>query len=194
MILVHRRDLEGSGTAALGSGSIISERHALTAAHLVQGDNINYQIGFVVGAVAGVGGTRRMVNANFRLLHESFDPTDFSNDIALVFLQGTATFPRAQAIIISNVPDKPTVGTALVASGFGFTAADSTGPPTQAFEADQTVADPCEFENFNLTDTHFCATDPNTATWMCPGDNGGPAISGTGPEDNRLVIFRLLID
>ncbi|KAJ6647734.1 Trypsin Blo t 3 [Pseudolycoriella hygida] len=182
MVLVHRTDLEGTNTAALGGGSIISSRHVLTAAHLVQGSVIRYQIGFIVGTA------RRLVEATFRLIHEEFDNTDFKNDIALIFLQGTATFPLANAITISIEPAAPTTGTALITAGFGFTAANSTGASSSPFASNQAVAAVCEFDNFELTDTHFCATDESGATWVCPGDNGSGAYSeGASIAENRLV-------
>lgn len=188
MVLVHRRNLDGTNTAALGGGSIISTRHLLTAAHLVQGDNIRYQIGFIVGS------SRRLVDSNFRLMHEEYNNEDFSNDIALLFLQGTATFPLASAIIITNTVDMPTGGPFSLV-GFGFTAANSTGASSDPFEAIQTVETACTFENFEQAASHFCAIDSGS-TVVCPGDNGAGLFQrGAVPEEvaeNRLVIFSLL--
>lgn len=182
MILVHRANLDGTNTAALGGGSIISARHVLTAAHLVQGDVLRYQVGFIVGTA------RRLVEATFRLIHEEYDNTDFSNDIALIFLQGTATFPLANAIVIATDEAGPAEGTALVTVGFGFTAADSTGASSTPYAAVQDVITGCEFERFELADTHFCAIDNAAATWVCPGDNGcGAFEEGATVAENRLV-------
>lgn len=187
MVLVHRTNLNGTNTAALGSGSIISNRHVLTAAHLVQGDVIRFQVGFIVGS------SRRLVEATFRLIHEDYDSTTFENDVALIFLQGSATFPLANAIVISTVDTAPAVGDLLTTVGFGFTAADSTGASSDPYAAAQAVADPCEFVNFNLTDTHFCAIDDAATTWVCPGDNGAGAFTaGTTAAENILVIFRFV--
>lgn len=186
MVLVHRQSLEGTNTAALGGGSIISTRHVLTAAHLVQGQVIRYQIGYILG-----GTSRRLVEATFRLIHEEYDNTDFSNDIALIFLQGTATFPLTNVIAITPDEAAPTAGTALTTVGFGFTAANSTGASSDPYAAAQQVADGCTFDAFELTATHFCAIDetPGT-TWVCPGDNGAGAYSvGATAAENRLVIF-----
>lgn len=184
MVLVHRRNLEGTNTAALGGASIISNRHAVTAAHLVQGDVIRYQVGFVVG------NARRLVEATFRLIHEDYTSTDFKNDIALIFLQGAATFPLANAIIISTDEAAPATGTALTTVGFGFTAADSNGASSNPYAAAQEVAATCEFEKYELTDSHFCAIDSAATTWICPGDNGAGAFTaGATAADNRLVIF-----
>lgn len=189
MLLVHRVNLNGTNTAALGGASIISNRHVLTAAHVVHGDNIRYQIGFIVG------GSRRLVEATFRLIHEGYNNEDFSNDIALIFLQGTATFPLASAIAITNSADMPTSGgDTHYLVGFGFTAANSTGASSDPYEAEQAVTNTCEFENFEAAEQHFCAEDANGATWICPGDNGaGLFTKGAEIPDNRLVIFLLVI-
>lgn len=182
MVLVHRTSLNGTNTAALGGGSIISTRHVLTAAHLVQGEVIRYQVGFITGT------SRRLVEATFRLIHEGYTSETFINDIALIFLQGTATFPLANAIVISTDEAAPAVGAPLTTVGFGFTAADSVGASSDPYAAAQAVADPCEFENFNLTDTHFCAIDDAATTWVCPGDNGAGAFTaGETAADNILV-------
>lgn len=186
MILVHRTDLDGTGTAALGSGSIISTRHVVTAAHLVQGNVTRYQIGFIVNFTS-----RRLVEATFRLIHEDYDNTDFSSDIALIFLQGTTTFPLVNVIAISDVADPPTDPLRTV--GFGFTAADSTGASTDPHEALQTVLE-CDLGDIEPAATHFCAMDSATpATWVCPGDNGAGCFSGTTVEENILVISALKI-
>jgi len=183
MVLVHRVALNGTGTAALGGASIISNRHVVTAAHLVQGDNIRYQIGFVVGT------SRRLVESNFRLIHEQYNATNFLNDIALLFLQGTATFPLANVIIISTDEAQPAAGDQAVAVGFGFTAANSTGASSNPYAAAQAVANECQFDTFNTTDSHFCAIDEGGSTWVCPGDNGAGLFTQGATEDepNRLV-------
>ncbi|KAG4066864.1 hypothetical protein HA402_012931 [Bradysia odoriphaga] len=181
MILVHRTNLNGTNTAALGSGSIISTRHVLTAAHLVQGEVIRFQIGFIVGT------SRRLVDSTFRLIHEDYDNSDFSNDIALLFLQGTATFPRTNVITISTDEAPPAAGP-LFTVGFGFTAANSTGASSDPHEAAQEPIE-CDLGDVEAADTHFCAIDNAAATFVCPGDNGAGCFSGdaTAVENNVLV-------
>lgn len=185
MVLVHRTNLEGTNTAALGGGSIISNRHVLTAAHLVQGEVIRFQIGFIIGTA------RRLVDASFSLTHEGYNNTDFRNDIALIFLQGSQTFPIANAIIISIDDAAPATGTALTTVGFGFTEPGSTGATSDPYAAAQAVADPCELSNnVTLAATHFCAIDDAALTWVCPGDNGAGAFTaGATAAENVLVKF-----
>jgi len=183
MVLVHRTNLNGTNTAALGGGSIISTRHVLTAAHLVQGDNIRYQVGYIVGT-----SSRRLVESTFRVIHEDYDNTNFQADIALIFLQGTATFPLPNVIAITEDAAIPPTAQLQTVVGFGFTAADSNGASSDPYAAQQNVAGTCEFENFNLTETHFCAIDDATTTWVCPGDNGaGAFVAGATAPENTLV-------
>ncbi|XP_037025243.1 chymotrypsin-1-like [Bradysia coprophila] len=182
MILVHRTNLNGTNTAALGSGSIISARHVLTAAHLVQGDVDRYQIGFIVG-----GTSRRLVDSSFRLIHENYDNSDFSNDIALLFLQGTATFPLINAITISTDEAAPGAGP-LFTVGFGFTAANSTGASSEPHQANEEPIE-CDLGDVVAADTHFCAIDAGGISWVCPGDNGAGSFTGdeTDAANNILV-------
>lgn len=182
MILVNRVNPDGTGEAVLGSGSIISTRHVVTAAHLVEGNNINYQIGFIDG------NNRRHHTATFRLIHEDYNSTDFSSDIALIFLRGDDRFPAANAIALTTDFDAPTNGRALKTAGYGLSSADSTGGTCDPYAADQHVASSCAFANFELTDTHFCAEDSSAATWVCPGDNGAGAFeAGETAAGNKLV-------
>lgn len=189
MILVNRANLDGTNTAALGGGSIISTKHVVTAAHLVQGDNISYQIGFIVG------NSRRLYTSTFRVIHEDYSNDDFSNDIALIYLQGTNTFPATNVIAITTDTAAPAEGTALITAGFGFTSADSTGATSDPYAADQHVSSSCTFGNYELTGTHFCAEDSSAASWVCPGDNGAGAFeAGATTAENILVKFYEKID
>lgn len=188
MVLVFRTGLE-PGTAALGGGSIVSARHCLTAAHLVQGPVDQFQIGFFAGTA------RRLLTSTFAVIHQDYDATTFESDIALIFLQGTNSFPSLNIITISFVTSAPTQATELTTVGFGFTAADSTGASSDPYAAAQTVSDPCEFENFNLTASHFCAMDTATEspTYVCPGDNGSGAFEGDGVARTLVgIVSRVL--
>lgn len=187
MVLVNRRNLEGSNTAALGGGTIISATHVLTAAHLVQGDNINYQVGFFVGT------SRRMITATFALIHQDWDNTNFASDIAIIFLQGTSSFPLANVIRIATDEALPAVGDIGITVGFGFVNAGSNGASSDPYAADQNVIDPCTFDNFELAPTHYCAIDSATTTWVCPGDNGaGMYIEGTDPTTDPSLLVGIV--
>jgi len=192
MVLVNRRNLEGTNTAALGGGSIISTTHVLTAAHLVQGDNVSYQIGFFVGT------SRRMITTTFAVIHQDWDNTDFSSDIAIIFLQGTSTFPLANVIPIATDIAVPADSDAGKTVGFGFVNATSNQAASNPYEADQVVVADTTVGEIELSDTHYCAIDnAGGLTWICPGDNGAGmfipgATPGTDPNSLVGVVSRLL--
>jgi len=165
MVLVFRPDME-EGYAVLGSGSIISRRHVLTAAHLVHGQDNEFRINFFVGTF------RRTFNSTFALIHETFDFVTFANDIALIFLQGDDLFSEKNVIPISTLNAE--TGTAGTVAGYGFTSAQAIGfASDNPISANQTVAYNCTFEdNFEAAKSHFCAVDSVYGSIVCPGDNG----------------------
>jgi len=187
MVLVNRRNLDGTNTAALGGGSIISTTHVLTAAHLVQGDNISYQIGFIVN------GVRRLVTTTFALIHQDWDNTDFSSDIAIIFLQGSSAFPLANVIPISSDEAQPAEGDSGFTVGFGFINATSTTASSVPYEAAQDALDTCTIGEIEIADTHYCGIDNGGATWICPGDNGaGMFIPGAVPETDPNILVGIV--
>jgi len=176
MVLVNRRNLDGTNTAALGGGSIISATHVLTAAHLVQGDNISYQVGFFVGT------SRRMITTTFALIHQDWDSTTFGSDIAIIFLQGTSSFPLTNVIRIATDETVPAAAAVGITVGFGFVNATSTTASSDPYAAAQNVLDTCLVGTIEIAPTHYCAIDSASTTWVCPGDNGaGMYIEGTDP-------------
>lgn len=167
MVLVFRREME-TGFAVLGSGSIISRRHVLTAAHVAYGEGNEFRINFFVGTF------RRTFESKFALIHETYDDEakDFANDIALIFLQGNDYFSEMNIIPIS----RPNVETGVVATvaGFGFTSPQAIGiAANNAMSTSQTVAYTCIFDDgFEAATSHFCALDNANRGIVCPGDNG----------------------
>ncbi len=165
MVLVIRPDLVGTETALLGSGSIISRRHVLTAAHLIFGQSNNYQINFFVET------SRRTFKSNFALIHENYDQGQYANDIGLIFLQGTDYFSLINVIRLSDYDAH--VGTVGTVTGYGFTSKQSIGyASVQPMSANQTVTNNCILKDYEAAPSHFCALDPITSGIICPGDNG----------------------
>lgn len=186
MVLVIRPELDPD-TAALGSGSIVSARHVLTAAHVVQGTNNIFRINFSVGT------SRRSFDSNFALIHEGYDPLDYSNDIALIFIQNGNTFPINIIIPISSevVP----TGAVCSVTGHGFTSVETIGfASIFAHTATQRIAMACQFDDLEVGPSHFCGIDEmsNPRGIVCPGDNGAGLYTTTvtdGIAVNSLVKF-----
>lgn len=183
MVLVIRPNLENTDTAALGSGSIVSQRHVLTAAHLVQGQNNRYRINFVSGT------SRGSFESNFALIHEGYDRLSYANDLALIFIQGT--FPLKNIIAIST--EVLQAGAECTVSGHGFTSVQTIGfASINAHSATQRIANACQIDDFNITSSHFCAIDELSIPRgiVCPGDNGAGLYTTTvidGKPVNSLV-------
>lgn len=175
MVLVIRPGME-EGHAALGSGSIISTRHVLTAAHLVEGLGNTFRINFFVLT------SRRSYNSTFALIHEKYDAEDHINDIALIFLQGDNLFSELNIISISTANAQ--AGLAGTVTGYGFTSANSGVASDKPISASQSVAVNCNYEDeeYESSPSHFCAVDSTNRSIVCPGDNG-----------KYLLIFMILL-
>lgn len=187
MVLVIRPQLE-AGTAVLGSGSIVSPRHVLTAAHVVRSvgtQNNEYRINFVVGS------SRRSFESNFALVHDSFNSTNFANDIALIFIQGGNTFPINSIIAISS--EVMNAGATCTVAGHGFTSVETIGfASINAHTAAQRIAVACQFDKLEVAPSHFCGVDEVSSprNIVCPGDNGAGLYTTTvvnGTAVNSLV-------
>lgn len=165
MVLVIRPEQEGTDTAALGSGSIISTRHVLTAAHVVYGTDNNFQINFFVAT------SRRSFQTSFGLVHETYDEENYANDIGLIFLQGDNYFNVLNIIRIST--SNAQAGVVGAVTGYGFTSKQTIGyASVTPMSTNQTVANSCEFKDYEAAPSHFCAVDQVTQGIICPGDNG----------------------
>lgn len=165
MVLVIRPALVGTETGALGSGSIISRRHVLTAGHVVFGPDNNFIINFFVGT------SRRSFQSSFALIHENYNDDNYANDIGLIFLQGDNYFSVHNIIRISTANAQ--AGVAGAVTGYGFTSKQTIGHASvQPMSASQIVTNNCVFKDYEAAPSHFCAIDPITSGIICPGDNG----------------------
>ncbi|XP_037046987.1 coagulation factor X-like [Bradysia coprophila] len=180
MVLVIRSELKDTGTAVLGSGSIVSRRHVLTAAHLLYGEKNTYQINFFIER------SRRSFQSTFSIIHENYDEDTYHSDIGLIFLQGVDYFSVLNVIPISTV-DVP-VSVVGTVTGYGFTSETSRTASLEPMSANQTVTAYCVFSDFEAAETHFCALDSASSSIICPGDNGaGLYIKNTTTGANELI-------
>lgn len=186
MVLVIRPELEAPGTAALGSGSIVSRRHVLTAAHVVRGNLGGGRNRFVINYFSGT--TRRTAESNFAIIHEDNNATNNACDLALILIPSSNPFPLANVIPISLVGEQPS--TTYTVAGFGFTSAATIGFASEVlYSTTQLVATgPCQFPDYETTVDHFCAIDSVSTPLgiVCRGD-GGAGLYSTQLVDGNNV-------
>jgi len=180
MVLVIRPEMIDTELAALGSGSIISTRHVLTAGHVVHGQENAFRINFFHGT------SRRSFESNFALIHSDYDEENYDNDIALLFIQGDQHFPESCIIAISTTYAQ--TGVEGTVAGYGFTSAQTIGASLNPLSAKQRVSYTCEFKEFDAAESHFCAVDEIYQGIVCPGDNGaGLYILSNTTGENELI-------
>lgn len=120
-------------------------------------------------------------------IHPCYEPRRFTNDIAVLELNETATHGRPIPTIMDPTGfNKLSLGYPLVAAGWGLTSAPSSAPPP-SFPATLQQAvlpfiphDQCdmagEYNDTVAGDLMLCAGYLNGSSDTCAGDSGGPLI------------------
>ncbi|TQV91316.1 hypothetical protein V2A60_009506 [Cordyceps javanica] len=161
-------------------GSIISNRHILTAGHCVQGQTAS-RISIRVGS--NQVGQGRSYKASKVQAHPKFraDNSGIDYDMAIVTLAQPLTFSDSvQAISI--VDAAPQAGADALLSGWGETGPDHNYPQTlQSVHYPIISKADCKRLNGNnwpTSDRFICALQPGGGKGSCYGDSGGPLVVG----------------
>ncbi|XP_075727359.1 venom protease isoform X2 [Rhipicephalus microplus] len=170
-LVVHNR----KGQSFQCGGTILTQRHILTAAHCI------YPNGLVaVGAEAYYGNIHKRHGKRLRVTkvipHAKYNEKSFSHDIAVFVVEKPFQFgTNARPICIPTAPVN-IAGTDNIVAGWGFIR--EGGPGTHLLKYTTVTVQPnhicyADYRGFDSR-VMYCAY--KTATDSCQGDSGGPAM------------------
>ncbi|XP_036416420.1 testisin-like [Colossoma macropomum] len=173
-----------NGSAGCG-GSLVGDRHVLTAAHCFDDTGPNENDWQVYLGVVNRKEPSKPYKVKEIILHQAYDKDSivFRNDIALLTLSQPVQFSENIHSVCLPRPDHlfPT-GTKCWIAGFGKTMIDSTVPSSSyLMEADVKIVERSEcnsqdVHNGSILQSMLCAGDPNGSQDACHGDSGGPLV------------------
>ncbi|XP_065095016.1 collagenase-like [Ochlerotatus camptorhynchus] len=171
--------LNAQNAGFFGGGSIISDRHILTAAQNIQGF-----IRWDVGLGSNIFTQLNTITSNIAVSHPQFNSANRANDIGIITLPASLVFTSTVSPIslpalgqISNgYPFENEEGTVV---GFGFVTAASTTRSDFLMRAFQRVIPNirCQ-QHYQITlPNHFCAEDTIDISNICNGDLGAGFVT-----------------
>ncbi|XP_032671250.1 chymotrypsin-1-like [Odontomachus brunneus] len=169
----HQVSLQENGYHNCG-GSIISDRHIVTAAHCISQNSAR--------TMTVVTGTNNLQNGGqvHRVkciqVHEGYIPNIFANDIALITLAQPMTFHGLQRPISLASADYATGQTHCMISGWGRLGANANMPTMlQYVDTMALTRNDCVRAHPRTTAKQIC-TFNSYGKGACMGDSGGPLI------------------
>nr|AYV89180.1 serine protease 48-like isoform X2 [Tetranychus evansi] len=185
---------------ALCGGSLIDETHIATAAHCVVDENQQAfrpeNIDIFLGRVNAFTDRSRPYAVSKIWFDPRYDPSDLSNDFAILTLSTPVKFSQTIAPIC--LPKVENGLSKLVVSGWGTTAAGASSsdqllevdvdfmPRSECNEVKKTYlmkenGIPNSMRNRvkvpGVADSHMCAINKSTKGDACRGDSGGPLMN-----------------
>lgn len=177
----------GDGSSHICGGTVVDERHVLTAGHCIFGQFISELV--VVAGVRDLSKTsdpnRVKLPVQQAYLHEEFNGTFYLNDIALVRL--AESFPLSSSFVqpIPLRAEPLSAPAACIVSGWGNTRTSPQPYPDilQALGIPFIDYDVCDKLYKNYEEGFFipgmlCAGYLEGKKDACDGDSGGPLVCG----------------
>jgi len=164
-------------------GSIIAQNVVVTAAHCVEGDSPR-DLQIVAGEHdrSQTSGNEQTIQVVRIAVHEQYDvPTQFANDIALLFLSTTNPLvfdDFSRPVALPTQEQQTSVD--IIVSGWGTTSQGGSLPNILQWVQLPIVSDETCRMNYageTILDSMLCAGFPQGGRDSCQGDSGGPLVT-----------------
>lgn len=169
-----------------GGASLINDRWAITAAHVV---NKNRMLVFTGGMVDARDKNMVEMITEKIIIHPNFKPPSYDNDIALVKMSNRVLLSEniRPVCLPETKTDNPVMeGQLGTVSGFGATSNRTTRTRFLQHGQVKEYSDFCFKTDLEVTENMFCAGDTDGRVDSCKGDSGGPLfipMLGLGSPD-----------
>ncbi|XP_019561146.3 inactive CLIP domain-containing serine protease A8-like [Aedes albopictus] len=189
--IVYTRE---DGYGYFGGGTIISDRHILTTALIIDGF-FQWDVGMGSNILSMLG----FVTSRTATAHPQYNPVDRANDIGVITLPVSLVITANVAPIalppldsVYGYPFENEQGTIV---GFGFTDAAATVKPNYLMRAYQRVTNDIDCQIYPVTaPNHFCAKDIVEGGNLCNGDLGAGFITDVHGQQTITGVASMIMD